>query len=65
MWCNWPSSPIGGALFQLVWLEAALLAQAEVFVQLRSCFKLSSSSIYLYTGICDMLLFQRAFQQRL
>lgn len=38
MWCNWPSSPIGGALLQLTQLEEALLAQVEAFVQLRSNF---------------------------
>lgn len=38
MRCNWSSSPVGGALLQLVRLEAALLAQAAVFVQLRSHF---------------------------
>lgn len=34
-WCNWSSCPIGGALFQLVWLEKALLAQVELCAHFR------------------------------
>lgn len=52
MWCNWSPSPIGGALFQLVRLEAALLAQAEVFVQLRSQFDSVPFRLKLGSATC-------------
>lgn len=52
MWCNWSPSPIGGALFQLVQLEAALLAQAEVFVQLRSQFDSVPFTLKLGSATC-------------
>lgn len=60
MWCNWPSSPIGGALLQLVWLEEASLAQVEAFIQYSWGLASTQQQFYL-SGKMQYVRLQKGF----